>query len=153
MGEFRLYYRARHPRFIDLAATEVRGIKVLRRADGYPAEAHWWCVCPKCGDEFVARSQDLRKGEIERVCCLKCKPARVRHARARREERRPKVAKARRSKVCKLCYGLGDRRPPEGCPAPPRGCGKPYEPEQVAIVVPSLRSGLGGNVPHGGTAW
>lgn len=30
---------------------------------------------------------------------------------------------------CRFCAGIGERRPPEGCPLGPVGCGLPFVPE------------------------
>ncbi len=108
------------------------------------------CICGKCGLSFVResaqRSRIWADGCPNREAIERQKRAEKmkRYEAAHKHERNNRRKHASRTSVkwCRVCGGLPGRRPKEGCPPAPRGCGLPYAEEVIKPTEP-YRSNAG----------
>lgn len=119
---------------IDLAGQTIGKVEVLGVHEG-PGEIRWLCKC-ECGERFVASSVNLREAG-KNYRCSKCRrrPGQSRvhncsicHSSAHNRRNCPDRKEDGAGKFCGECFGLGHRRPHEGCP----GCGAAFVEERSA---------------------
>jgi len=57
------------PSFIDLTSKKYNRLLVLQRYEKEGKKVYWLCKCD-CGNEFIARGDNLKNGEIQSCGCL-----------------------------------------------------------------------------------